>query len=321
MSSSVHLIALYLWLFIAAPAFGLDETFDVATRTFTDEDFLQGNVSAGVPVTISGRLSGPDSPDPVPVVILLHGSDGPRSGAAGAWRAYLNDHGVATLRLDSYTARGIEQISTDQDAFGQFNPIFDAYRAADALATDPRIDGARIALMGFSRGGTAVLFSAMTRFESAYGPERAKIVARFSFYPACNIELVDELDVSSAPIRSFHGADDDWTPAAPCRDYFDRLAAAGADAVMTEYPGAIHNFDSTSNPARYVDPANMTSRNCRRREENGRLINVETGRPFSYHDACVAYGPASQYNDKAATAAQQAVMSVLKDVFGDATLP
>lgn len=118
MSSPVYLIALCLGLSGAAPAFAIDKIFDVPTRTITDEDFLQGNDGAAVPVTISGRLSGPDSPDPVPVVILLHGSDGPQSGAAGAWRAYLNDRGVTTLRLDSYTARGIEQIANDQDAFG-----------------------------------------------------------------------------------------------------------------------------------------------------------------------------------------------------------
>lgn len=170
--------------------------------------------------------------------------------------------------------------------------------------------------MGFSRGGTAALYSAMTRFQVAFGPEQAQIVAHISFYPGCNLELVDELDVSEAPIRSFHGADDDWTPAAPCRAYFDRLAEAGADAVMTEYPGALHNFDSPSNPARHADPENMTSRNCMRREENGRLINAATGQPFTYQDACVEYGPATQYNDAAATAAKEAVASFLEEVLG-----
>ncbi len=299
----------------------MDETFEVPSSTISEEGFLRGDASAAAPVKIEGRLSGPDSPGPVPVVILLHGGDGPGSGAAGAWRAYLNDLGITTLRLDSYTARGLEQISTDQDAFGQFVQIYDAYRAADALAADPRIDGQRIILMGFSRGGVAALYSAMTRFQEAFGPERARIVAHVAFYPACNFELTRELDVAKVPIRSFHGSDDDWTLAAPCRGYFDRLAQAGADAVMTEYPGALHGFDNPGNPARYYDPEFMTSRNCTRREENGRLINVATGQPFTYRDACVEFGPETQYNYAAATAARKAVTSLLKDIFGRSVGP
>lgn len=317
MQNIAYRISFLLAVTCATPATALDEVFVVPSHTITDEDFLRGDKSAGVPVTISGRLSGPDRTDPVPVVILLHGSDGPLSGAAGVWRAHLNSIGVTTLRLDSYTARGIEQISNDQDAFGQFQPIYDAYRAADALAADPRVDGSRIVLMGFSRGGIAALYSAMTRFQKDFGPEEAKIVAHLPFYPACNFQLVDELEVSDASIRLFHGADDDWTLAAPCRSYIDRLAAAGADAAMTEYPNALHGFDNPSNPAYYADSDDMTSRNCMRREENAQLINPATGRPFSYSDNCVEYGPASKYDDAAATAAREAVSSLMEDIFAN----
>lgn len=76
MSNPVCRLALCLGVLAAAPAFAVDETLEVPSRTITDEDFLRGDDSAAAPVTISGRLSGPDSPDPVPVVILLHGSDG-----------------------------------------------------------------------------------------------------------------------------------------------------------------------------------------------------------------------------------------------------
>lgn len=321
MQGSTFRIAFCLALALAAPTLAMDETLLVPSGTINDEDFLRGDGSAAVPVTISGRLSGPDSTDPVPVVILLHGSDGPTSGAAGAWRAFLNGLGVTTLRLESYTARGIEQISSDQDAFGQFQPIYDAYRAADALAADPRIDGARIVLMGFSRGGSAALYSAMTRFQDAFGPDSARIVAHLSFYPACNFELADELDVSEASIRVFHGADDDWTLASVCRGYIDRLAAAGADVAMTEYPNALHGFDNPSNPAYFSDPDNMTSRNCMRREANGQLINTATGKPFSYRDDCIEYGPASRYDDAAATAAKEAVASLLGDIIGRELAP
>ncbi len=298
----------------AAAAFDEDVAF--SSRTLTDEQMLRGEDSGGTDVTLSGRLTGGDGKGPFPVVILLHGTDGPRSGAAGTWRNFLNGIGVATFRVDSYTGRGIEQASTDQGSFGQFTQIYDAYRAADALAQRPDIDGSHIVLMGFSRGGTAALYGALSRFHEAFGPRHATIAAYLAFYPACNFELAGEQDVVNAPIREFHGSEDDWTPPAVCRGYFARLRAAGADAVMTEYPGARHAFDNVNTPAYFSDPDAQSSRNCMRREVDFRLINAATGKPFSYADACVEYGPAAQYNDAAATAAHEAVKLFLERLFG-----
>ena len=185
----------------------------------------------------------------------------------------------------------------------------------------PRIDGSRIAFLGSSRGGIASLYSAMTRFEEAFGSEDATIVARLAFYPLCNFELQGELDVVGGPIRLFHGADDDWAPVAPCRNYVERLQNVGADAVIAVYPDALHNFDNVSGPALNTYPDGVTTRSCMRREENGQLINVATGQPFSFQDACVEYGPSTQYNDAASIAAQEAVKSLLEEVFDLSAAP
>ena len=106
-------------------------------------------------------------------------------------------------------------------------------------------------------------------------------MAHLAFYPACNFQLIGELKVADAPIREFHGTDDDWTLAATCRAYIDRLAAAGSDAMMTEYEGALHAFDSPRNPARFSNSDNQTSRNCMRKEVDGKLLNVATGGLFA----------------------------------------
>jgi dienelactone hydrolase len=248
-------------------------------------------------------------------VVLMHGTDGKRSGAAYGWEVFLPEAGTATLNLDSYSGRGLQSVSQDQNAFGQFLQIFDAYRAVEVLAADPRNDGERIMLMGFSRGGNAALYSAMTRFQDAFGPEHGRIVAHLPFYPACNFELVGELEVGPAPIREFHGGGDDWTPAAPCQDYIDRLAAAGHDAAMTVYPGALHAFDNEFTEPRVAGGAE-TSRNCRRVEVDGRLVNPETGRPFDYADACVERGPSMGYDAEATAAARAAVTGFLAEIFG-----
>jgi dienelactone hydrolase len=102
-----------------------------------------------------------------------------------------------------------------------------------------------------------------------------EIAADLPFYPACNFELVGEFDVS--------------------------------DAAITEYPGGLHAFDNPKSPSYDVFADAQTSRSCRRREGNGRILNADTGQPFTYRDACVELGPAVQYDDGAADAAQAAV--------------
>lgn len=196
-----------------------------------------------------------------------------------------------------------------------FAQIYDAYRAVDALAANPRIDPSRIAVMGFSRGGVAALYTSMTRFQHLYGPATAKIAAHLPFYPLCSIEFVGELDIADAPIREFHGAADDWVLAAPCRDLITRLRASGKDAVMTEYPGVFHAFDNPNARPGFVIRNAQTTRHCQRREKDGEIINIETGKPFSYNDACVELGPTVGYDKTATEAAQAVVKEFLAGVF------
>jgi dienelactone hydrolase len=39
------------------------------------------------------------------------------------------------------------------------------------------------------------------------------------------------------------GAEDVWTPAAPCKEVFDGAVARGAKVTVQIYPGAYHDFD------------------------------------------------------------------------------
>jgi hypothetical protein len=91
-----------------------------------------------------------------PAVILVHGEEG--VGAREAqWAVRLNDMGVPTFVLDSFTGRGFGRPIDPANAPGDEAMIIDAYRALALLATHPRLDPARIALMGFSQGGAAAL--------------------------------------------------------------------------------------------------------------------------------------------------------------------
>lgn len=306
-------------LLVAAPAPSraekLVQQIEVLSRRLSDEALLKGDAARGEPVTVDGQLVVPREQGRAPVVILMHGSDGPRSASVKGWQAHLNEQGIATFRLDSYSGRGVDGLSEDQDQFGQFGQLYDAYRAADVLAEHPRVDGSRIVLMGFSRGGISALFAAQARFHASFGPRTARIVAYLPFYAACNIELVNGEDVVPAPIRLFHGSADDWTLAAPCAAYVEQLRAAGKDAQITVYDGARHAFDNAFGAAYvYLDEA-QTTRNCLRREVDGQLINAATGRPFRYTDACVERGVSIQYDGKATDDARIRVDALLREVF------
>jgi dienelactone hydrolase len=135
--------------------------------------------------------------------------------------------------------------------------------------------------MGFSRGAQAALYTAMTRFQRDFGPERGQIAAHLPFYPACNVELVDAAAVGPAPIRIFHGGADDWTSGGA----LPRLMSSGWKRPATtrsspNIPGARHGFDNEFATELMVEGGAESSRNCRRIEVDGRILNAETGAPF-----------------------------------------
>jgi dienelactone hydrolase len=165
--------------------------------------------------------------------------------------------GMATFFVDSFSGRGITETATDQSRLSSTIQILDAYRAVEWLSTYPRLDPARIALMGFSKGGIATLYASLTRFQRLYGSAGADFAAYIPFYPFCNYALREDEQVSERPIRIFHGTADDVTPIEPCRQYAERLCRAGKDVQLIEYAGAHHAFDDPSRAARYPPGAEL----------------------------------------------------------------
>lgn len=300
----------------AAQPLPREEQVTFTSLTMTDEQFLKGDKLAGVPVALIAKLQLPASTtEPIPAVILLHGSDGPGSAVTWNWAKVLNRMGIATMRIDSYSGRGFEEIFTDQGRLGEFNNIVDTFEAVSILARDPRIDSDRIAVMGFSRGGIAALYSAMTRFQELHGAERPKLAAHVAFYPPCNFALERELEVGAAPILVLHGEADTWNPIGPCRNYVERLRAKGYNAELAAYPKAHHAFDHPGSPSYNIKDDAQTSRSCKRQEQDGRLLNAATQQLFTWEDACVEMRPAVQFNSDAASAAERKVEALLGKVF------
>lgn len=252
------------------------ELHPIPTLTLSDQQFLTGDANAK-PVTLTGELRIAQGSGRLPVVVLIHGSGGVGPNIA-MWSNELNAMGISTFAIDGFTGRGLTSVNMDQALLGRLNFILDAYRSLDILARHPRVDPARIALMGFSRGGQAALFASLKRFHETWNRSGADFAAYIPFYPDCMTSYIADTDVADKPIRIFHGTPDDYNPVAPCRGYVERLRGGGHDAVLTEYPNAWHAFD---NPLGSATPVTVkgaqTVRNCRIVEEpKGSLVNVAT---------------------------------------------
>jgi dienelactone hydrolase len=287
----------------------------IETLTLTDQQFLTGDKN-GKAVTIAGQLRFPQgAPARLPAVILQHGSGGV-SGGHELWAKTFNEMGIASFLVDSFSGRGLVSTSTNQALLGRLNMVLDAYRAFDVLANHPRIDSARIAVMGFSRGGQSTLYSSVKRFQQMWNP-RAAFAAYIPLYASCNTTFIGDTDLSPAPIRQFHGAADDYVPVAPCRAYFERLRAAGRDVQLTDYPDAHHGYDNPlGNKTPTVAKGAQSVRACKLKEEPlGTIINAETGQPFTYQDPCVQTDPHTGYNETAANATRKAVKEFVRTVF------
>ena len=291
------------------------ELHRIETLTLSDQQFLKGD-AAGRPVVISGHLRIAQGCARSPAVILQHGSSGYAANIE-VWSRNLNALGISTLALDGFTGRGLVEVNSDQALLGRLNFILDIYRALGVVASHPLIDPERIALMGFSRGGQAALYASLKRFNRTWNTTGVEFAAYIPFYPDCMTTFVSDTDVVDRPIRIFGGTLDDYNPMSNCRNYVDRLRAAGADVTLTEYSGAFHAFDNplAARPAA-VSPAFQSLRHCKIRENgDGLLMNAETNQPFTYRDACVAYGAHLGYQPAAAQAAMEAVNAFMRSLF------
>jgi dienelactone hydrolase len=283
------------------------EVHPLATQTLSSAEFLTGKKD-GKREIIAGELRIPHpGSDRLPAVILMHGANGV-GGNVHEWSQHLNSMGVATFVLDSFTGRGMGNIVGG----GGISPIarnIDAYRALELLARHPRVDPDRIAIMGFSHGGGAALYSSLKRFARMHGPaDGRRFAAHIVLYPACVQTYLEGDDISDKPIRIFHGSADDWLPVAACREYVARLRNLGKDVALTDYAGAHHSFDTRSlkEPVK-IPQANSLVR-CRLEEgADGQNINSSTRQPFTPSDPCVVRGTTVAYHAQAHTEALKAV--------------
>lgn len=209
----------------------------------TDAPIRVPLTGTGEPDHLTATLSKPQGAGPFPAVVLLHGCGGLRSNGAH-WRAFFTRLGMATLVLDSFTARGIKEICTAPGRINGRTRVLDAYAALDTLAAQPFIRADRILVMGFSHGAGIALDAVSERRLRLRGPAPARFRAAMALYPGCgsNQRLADRY---RAPVLILSGEADDWSPAEACRTLEQRHPG---QISLKVYPEALHAFDIVERP-------------------------------------------------------------------------
>ena len=182
------------------------------------------------------KLTKPEGAGPFPAVVLLHGCGGMATAYPHNWDRRLAEWGYVSLQVDSFTPRGITGICaggmTAMETLSY--RVRDAYLAKAYLASLDFVNPERIAVMGWSHGGTTAVLTVIDRRPSS---ETNAFDTAVAFYPRCFKPLEPE-----SPLLILAGSKDRWTPVEFCL----RHAPIGdrADLVRIEvYPDAYHCFD------------------------------------------------------------------------------
>ncbi|MBB4288858.1 dienelactone hydrolase [Rhizobium leguminosarum] len=181
-----------------------------------------------------GYLSRPEGDGPFPAVVLLHGCEGMRLSIKELWPQRLVAWGYAVLVVDSFTTRNIQD--TCQTTLP--DRVFDAYGALNFLSKQNFVDIRRVALMGFSAGGTATLEG--TKIEGNEQLMDHKFRAAVAYYPVCAASQGD----ATVPILILSGDRDNWSPAERCRQRLARLSDDSPPIELNIYKGTYHDFDA-----------------------------------------------------------------------------
>jgi dienelactone hydrolase len=195
------------------------------------------------PHPLQGYLRRPTGAGPSPAVVLLHSCNGNWRHIDERWGRRIAAWGYVTLSVDSFGPRGIKTNCWDSTST---DFTFDAYRALDFLAQQPSIDSARIAAVGFSRGGLSALLS--VEHGTIEQESSNKFRAAVAFYPPC-AGLKGNMTV---PTLILIGERDDLNSADECRKMvagrdgwgISREMNQGIPVRLIVYPGAYHAFDA-----------------------------------------------------------------------------
>jgi dienelactone hydrolase len=271
-------------------------------------------------ITLKGDLSlPPNTAQPVPAIIFMHASGGRVAAHESWWVKEFTGAGFAVLAVDYFGPRNLRPPVTVRD-LSYASVVADIYGALRKLAADPRVDGKRIAVVGFSRGAEAARQAAFEPFrKGALGASDLRLAAHVALYPLCVTSADGNGVFTGAPVLIVGGEADEATPIANCRQTADYFAASRTSPLrLIAYPGAAHSWDDPTAPGVFR-PGEPTSKNCipLLLDASGKIASMVKGGQRVALDPnmlrCAGTGATSRFDAGARQRSTADVLSFLKE--------
>jgi len=183
-----------------------------------------------------------------PAVVLLHGAGGVSYARENTYAAQLASMGIGAMVVDVFSARRdlatsfVDRVIEITETMA----LADAYATLAWLKARPEIDGARVALWGFSYGAMSSVFAANAaiadRFANLYGLGATRFGAHIAFYGPCITEF-DNPRTTGAPVLLAWGSGDELIDAERCQALAGQLRQGGSTVRTMIFEGAAHQWD------------------------------------------------------------------------------
>lgn len=205
---------------------------------------------AGSEGEMPAHLYEPGGAARLPGVLVLHTLDGPGPNLA-AFANRLAADGYVTLTPNLFALHDFGPDGrTDHPLI-----LKDLDGALEYLASHPRVDRARLGVVGFSFGGRLAVILAATRPEliraavSYYAvTSHADLGRELAGRAARAVPLTARAQAIRAPLLIHHGEADTNVPVDQARLLHRAMTAAGKSSELHTYPGADHLFNFSIGP-------------------------------------------------------------------------
>jgi dienelactone hydrolase len=279
------------------------------------------------PTTVTGELYLPTKASaPLPALVLMHGSgglEGPTGTNIRKWAGTFAGWGTAALVVDSFGPRGIKETGSNQEQLSGWADDADALAALKVLAADPRIDKNRIGIVGWSRGGTAALNTALEAVRKSIITDDRKFALHVVFYGSATFQYRDRA-TDKSPMMFLHGEADNYVIIGPTREFSAWAQSQGNPVTFISYPKTLHDFDVQGQFSGFLKTLEQSAK-CDLVTDlsNGHTVRmnhvdnpkVTADDVRAYVKSCVGHGASLGYNAAARADAVEKVHGFLKQYF------